>query len=102
MSTLHTYIKIRRFDRKTSSEDENKDAEWLSQWLEAKEYSELNNSNRLTNRTEPIKDVDMESLQSNFRTPTKFHAPNRRHSLYESSPGLNKLNYMTPMLQDKR
>ncbi|XP_057520492.1 protein IQ-DOMAIN 17-like [Amaranthus tricolor] len=93
---------IRRFDRKTSSEDENKDAEWLSQWLEAKEYSELNNSNRLTNRTEPIKDVDMESLQSNFRTPTKFHAPNRRHSLYESSPGFNKLHSMTPMLQDTR
>ncbi|KMT12488.1 hypothetical protein BVRB_5g104150 [Beta vulgaris subsp. vulgaris] len=90
---------IRRFDRKTCMNDEeNKDSEWLSQWLESKEYSENNNRLTTTQRIEAIKDIEMESLQPHLRTPST-----RRHSLHvASSPLNNTTRPTTPFLHEIR
>ncbi|XP_021767933.1 protein IQ-DOMAIN 1-like [Chenopodium quinoa] len=98
---------IRRFDQKVYPKDEkdqeNKDNEWLSQWLDSKEYSE--NHIRLTkHKIEAVKNVEMESLPPHLSTPTSFQRSqqHRRHSLHVASPGLNTTRPMTPSLRDTR
>lgn len=100
---------IRRFDQKNClNDEENTDTEWLSDWLESKDYN-TNHSRLLTHRVEAIKNVDMESIQPHLiqphlSTPTSFQRSrqHRRHSLHVASPGLNNMHPMTPSLRDMR
>jgi len=90
------YVKIRRFDRKQSTINEQEatgNTEWLKQWMES-EQSWENDNRSISQRRDSIRDTDIQSLQTHPTTPQS-----RRHSLHVSSPlkyGISHLSPMTP------